>query len=130
MSSTTDVRSTAAQPSSLASSTALRTFATVMGITAPIIYVICEMQNWPLFTYHPGTNRFDWFYAPAVRDQGPAMYWYGWTAVMLIGSAVLGFLATLLPERITKRIPLALVWIVPLASVPVLIYALRFFWRW
>jgi hypothetical protein len=49
---------------------------------------------------------------------------------MLIGSAVLGVLATLLPERITRRIPLALVWIVPLAMVPVLIYALRFFWRW
>ncbi len=65
-----------------------------------------------------------------VKDQGPAMYWYGWTAVMLIGSAALGVLATLLPERITRRIPLALVWIVPLAMVPILIYALRFFWRW
>jgi hypothetical protein len=129
MSTTTDIRS-AAQPSSLATSAAFRTFATVMAITSPVIYVICEMQNWPLFTYHPGTNRFDWLYAPAVKDQGPAMHWYGWTAVMLIGSAGLGFLATLLPERIAKRIPLALVWIVPLASVPVLIYALRFFWRW
>jgi hypothetical protein len=130
MSTTTDIRSTAAQPSSLASSAAFRTFATVMAVTSPVIYVICEMQNWPLFTYHPGTNRFDWLYAPAVKDQGPAMYWYGWTVVMLIGSAVLGLLATLLPERITRRIPLALVWIVPLAMVPVLIYALRFFWRW
>jgi hypothetical protein len=129
MSTTTDIRS-AAQPSSLATSAAFRTFATVMAITSPVIYVICEMQNWPLFTYHPGTNRFDWLYSPAVKDQGPAMYWYGWTAVMLIGSTVLGFLATLLPERITRRIPLALVWIVPLAAVPILIYALRFFWRW
>jgi len=129
MSTTTDVHS-AAQPSSLATSAAFRTFATVMAVTSPIIYVICEMQNWPLFTYHPGTNRFDWLYAPAVKDQGPAMYWYGWTAVMLIGSALLGLFATLLPERITRRIPLALVWIVPLAMVPILIYALRFFWRW
>ena len=39
-------------------------------------------------------------------------------------------LATLLPESITKKIPLSLVWIVPLAAVPVLIYALKFFWRW
>lgn len=129
MSTTTDVRS-AARPSSLATSAAFRTFATVMAVSAPVIYVICEMQNWPLFTYHPGTNRFDWLWAPAVKDQGPAMYWYGWTVVMLIGSAALGVLATLLPERITRRIPLALVWIVPLASVPILIYALRFFWRW
>lgn len=129
MSSTTDIRS-AAQPSSLAASAAFRTFATVMAVTAPAIYVICEMRNWPLFTYHPGTNRFDWFFTPAVKDQGPAMYWYGWTAVTLMASAALGFVATLLPERIVRRIPLSLVWIVPLAAVPVLIYALRFFWRW
>ena len=51
------------------------------------------MRNWPLFTYHPGTNRWIWFYAPAVRNEGPAMHWYGWTANTLIGSAVLGMLA-------------------------------------
>jgi len=129
MSTTTDVRP-AAQPSSLATSTAFRTFAVVMAMATTVIYVICEMQNWPLFTYHPGTNRIDWFYAPAVRDQGPAMYWYGWIATTLIGSTILGILAMLLPERIAKRIPLSLVWIFPLAAVPVLIYALRFFWRW
>ena len=49
---------------------------------------------------------------------------------MLIGSAVLGILATFLPERLAGRIPLSLVWIVSAAAVPVLIYALRFFWRW
>ena len=102
----------------------------VFAIAAPIIYTICEMQNWPLFTYHPGTNRIDWLYAPPVRDQGPAMHWYGWTANMLIGSAVLGVLATFLPESVTKKIPLSLTWIVPAAAMPVLIYALRFFWRW
>jgi len=58
------------------------------------------------------------------------MYWYGWTATTLIGSAVLGLIATMLPENVTKKIPLALVWIVPVVSVPILIYALRFFWRW
>jgi hypothetical protein len=58
------------------------------------------------------------------------MHYYGWTANMLIGSAVLGVLATFLPERLTRAIPLSLTWIVPVASLPVLIYALRFFWRW
>ena len=129
MSTATDTR-TVAPASSLASSAAFRTFAVVFAIAAPIIYVTCEMRNWPLFTYHPGTNRFDWLYAAPVRDQGPAMHWYGWTANMLIGSAVLGILATFLPEKLTRRIPLSLVWIVPVAAIPVLIYALRFFWRW
>ena len=69
-------------------------------------------------------------YAAAVRDEGPAMYWYGWIATTLIGSAVLGILATMLPENMSRRIPLSLTWIVPVAAVPILIYALKFFWRW
>jgi hypothetical protein len=115
---------------SLASSAAFRTFATVFAIAAPVIYVICEMKNWPLFTYHPGTDRLDLFYAAARKDEGPAMHWYGWTANTVLGAGVLGILATWLPENVVKRIPLSLVWIVPLAAVPILIYALRFFWRW
>ena len=58
------------------------------------------------------------------------MYWYGWTASTLLGSAALGFLATLLPRSLMQRIPLALTWILPIAVLPVLIYSLRFFWRW
>jgi hypothetical protein len=113
-----------------AASATFRTFVTAFAIAAPIIYTICEMRNWPLFTYHPGTNRFDLFWAAAVRDEGPAMHWYGWTANTLIGAAVLGFIATLLPENVTRKIPLWLTWAMPLAVIPVLIYALRFYWRW
>ena len=58
------------------------------------------------------------------------MYWYGWTATTLIGVAMLGILATMLPERIVRKIPLSLTWILPVAAVPILIYALKFFWRW
>ena len=58
MSTTTDTRP-AAPASSLASSAAFRTFAIVFAIAAPIIYVVCEMRNWPLFTYHPATDRLD-----------------------------------------------------------------------
>jgi hypothetical protein len=129
MTTATEIRSTS-QAGSLASSAAFRTFAVVFAITSPVIYVICEMQNWPLFTYHPATNQVGWFYVAPVRDQGPAMYWYGWIANAAIASAVLSVLAMLLPERIVSRIPLSLVWIVPLAALPVLVYALRFFWRW
>ena len=128
--STTTGTSPAAQSSSLAASVAFRTFATMFAIATPVIYLICEIKNWPLFTYHPGTDRFELFYAAARRDEGPAMHWYGWTANTLIGAGTLGILATMLPESMTKRIPLALVWIMPLAAVPILIYALRFFWRW
>jgi hypothetical protein len=129
MSTTTQ---TAAPPraSSLASSAAFRTFATVFAIATPIIYMVCEIVNLPLFTYHPGTDRLNLGWAPAVKDEGPAMYWYGWTVTTLLGAGILGLIAAKLPENAVRRIPLALVWIVPLAAVPILIYALRFFWRW
>jgi hypothetical protein len=132
MSSTTELRGAAqsTQGSSLVSSAAFRTFVVVFAIATPVIYVICEIRNWPLFTYHPATNRFDLFYAPSVRNEGPAMHWYGWTANTLVGSAILGALATMLSERIVRKIPLSLVWILPLAALPFLIYALKFYWRW
>ena len=128
--STTTQTAAPAQAASLASSTAFRTFATVFAIATPIIYVTCEMANIPLFTYHPGTGNLNFGWAAAVKDEGPAMHWYGWTAATLLGAGGLGLIAATLPESATRRIPLALVWIAPLAAVPVLIYALRFFWRW
>jgi len=128
--STTTEAPAAARSASLASSAAFRTFAVVFALVTPVVYVVCEMRNWPLFTYHPGTNRIDLGFAPAVKDEGPAMYWYGWTATTLIVASVLGLAAAKLPESATRKIPLALVWILPLAAVPILVYALRFFWRW
>src|SRR5262249_8909502 len=45
--------------SALATSATFRTFALVFAMATPVLYVICDMQNLPLFTYHPGTNRID-----------------------------------------------------------------------
>jgi hypothetical protein len=126
----TILRTPVSTSASLASSATFGTFATVFAMATPVLYVICDMQNWPLFTYHPGTNRMDLGWAAAVKDEGPAIYWYGWTASTLIGAAVLGLLATLLPAGVTRKLPLALVWILPLAVLPVLVYSLNFFWRW
>jgi hypothetical protein len=36
----------------------------------------------------------------------------------------------MLPERIGGKIPLALAWAVPIVLMPVVIYSLRFYWRW
>jgi hypothetical protein len=105
-------------------------FALVFGISFAIIYVVCDMAALPLFTYHPGTDRIDPGYAPARRDEGPAMYWYGWIATSALGASALGLLAALLPEKIRGQIPLALAWLVPVALLPALIYSLKFYWRW
>ena len=106
------------------------TFALVFGICFGILYVVCDMAALPMFTYHPGTGRIDPGFAPARRDEGPAMYWYGWIANSALGASVLGFLAARLPERIGGRIPLSLAWIAPVVLLPVLIYSLKFYWRW
>jgi len=106
------------------------TFTLVFGISFAILYVICDMAALPLFTYHPGTDRIDLGYAPARRDEGPAMYWYGWLASASLGATILSGLAALLPDKIRSKIPLALAWVVPVVLLPILIYSLMFYWRW
>ena len=128
MSTTTSTTPATTASKSLASSPEFKTFAIVFGFSTAALYVLCDMMNWPLFTYHPATNRVDLFYAPPRRGEGPAMYWYGWTATSLLGAAVLGVLATFLPEHVTRKIPLALVWIVPVLAIPLLFYSLMPFW--
>src|SRR5262249_31427118 len=86
-----------------ATSPRLRTFALVFGIGFAILYVICDMASIPMFTYHPGTGRVDLGFVPARRDEGPAMYWYGWIVASALGAFVLGLVAAMLPERIGGR---------------------------
>jgi hypothetical protein len=112
----------------LATSAKFKTFAIVFSLTAPIVYVLCELLSLPLFTYHPATNRVDFGWAAGRSGEGPAMYWYGWVATMLIACTVLGWLATLLPERVVKAVPLALIWILPILAMIPLAWALMPFW--
>jgi hypothetical protein len=126
--SSTAPATTAASLVASAASAKVRTFVVVFALAAPVLYVLCELLSWPLFTYHPATNRIDLGWAPGRKGEGPAMYWYGWTATMLIGCTVIGGLATLLPERVTNKIPLALVWILPILALAPLAWALMPFW--
>ena len=125
--STSSPRARAAT-SSLAASARFRTFAVVFGISVPVMYFLCEWFNLPLFTYHPGTNRVDFWWAAARSGEGPAMYWYGWSALTLVVGLVVGLLATLLPESVTRKIPLFLIWLLPVLAVIPLVYSLMPFW--
>jgi hypothetical protein len=120
---------TASAASSIASSAAFERFAIVFALATPVLYVICELVNLPLFTYHPMTGRIDLGWAPPIKDQGPAMHWYGWTATTLLGAGALGLVATVLPQSVIRKIPLSLIWILPLVAIPIFVYALRSFWR-
>jgi len=114
--------------SSWASSTKFKTFAITFAIVGPVIYMICLQMNWPLFTYHPATNRIAFGWEAARSGEGPNMTWYGWTAMTLLVATVVSFLATLLPESATRKIPLILVWLLPILAIPYLIYDLRQWW--
>ena len=46
----------------------------------------------------------------------------------LIGAAIAGLAATLLPRHVIGRIPLFLIWLLPLLVLPILAYALMPFW--
>jgi len=114
--------------SSVAASSRFRTFAVAFAISAPVMYVICVLWNLPLFTFHPATNRFAWGWEAARSGEGPAMYWYGWTATIILVGGFVGLAATMLPDSISRRIPLALVWLLPLLAIPIMIYTLMPFW--
>lgn len=124
---TATTRSTPAT-SSLASSARFKTFAITFAASGTLIYLLCLQFNWPLFTFHPALSRVEWGWGPPRSGEGPAMYWYGWTATTIVAAAVVGFLATLLPESVTKKIPLMLVWLLPILAIPYLIYDLRSWW--
>ncbi len=121
---TATARAATAPAGSLAKSAKFRTFATTFSITGTIAYLICLWWNLPLFTFHPATYRIAWGWEAARNGEGPAMYWYGWTANVLIVATVLGLLATALPASVTRRVPLVLVWILPILALPILIYTL------
>ena len=124
----TEPRVQASGESALASSAAFGVFVIVFAIAAPVIYVVGEIAGFPLFTYHPGTGRIDFGFAPARPNAGPAMYWYGWLATTLAGAALAGLIATLLPRNLTARVPLFLIWLLPLIALPILAYVLMPFW--
>lgn len=122
---TARTRSTGA---SLATSRKFKTFATVFSITGPAVYCVIQYFNYPLVTYWPATNRLVWGYEGAKAGEGPNMLWYGWTLTTIIIAGALAIIAMLLPERITSKIPLSLVWIVPILAIPYVIYSLNAWW--
>jgi hypothetical protein len=113
---------------SFAASEKFRTFVLVFSLTATAVYVLSDLLGLPLFTYHPATGRFEFGYGLPRRNEGPVMYWYGWILTTLIGAGMAGLLATLLPESMSRKIPLALLWVLPVLAVPIMFYTLMSFW--
>jgi hypothetical protein len=113
---------------SAASSSKVRTFVLTFAILGPLIYCVCLFFNWPLFTFHPATNRIAFGFEAARSGEGPNMTWYGWTAMTILVGGILSYLATLLPESTAKKIPLILVWLLPFLTIPFLAWDLKQWW--
>jgi hypothetical protein len=118
----------AARSSSLATSARFKAFAVTFALTSTLMYLACEWFNLPAFTYHPATNKVGWWWEAGRSGEGPAMYWYGWSAMSLAIGLVAGLIGTLLPEGAIKRIPLFLVWLLPFLVFIPLTYSLMPFW--
>jgi hypothetical protein len=119
---------TAPAASSLAASAKFKTFAITFSTLGPLAYCIIQFFNWPLVTFHPATNRLVWGYEGPRPGEGPNMLWYGWTLTALIVLTVVGIVAMMLSERVTRRIPLNLVWVLPILAIPYIIYSLMPWW--
>ena len=117
-----------ARPSSLAASRRFGIFAIAFSLFGPVVYCLTQFLNWPLFTYWPATGRLVWGYEGGRSGEGPNMLWYGWTVTTILIAAALGLLAVMLPERITRKIPLALIWILPILMIPYIVYSLMPWW--
>jgi len=109
-------------------------FAFAFGIAFAAFYVGAVKFDLALFTVYPsirvvllGTHHSRDSVGPSMGSFLPAMYWYGWIATMLIGSTLVGAVAARFPN-FGERIPLFLVWLLPLLALPILAYVLMPFW--
>ena len=106
--------------------TAPRSFsslAIIFAVVYAVAYAAAMWQNYALFTYHPVLNQI----AMGVEKpkDGPAMYWYGWMATAAIAAALACLVASLVPDRITRRLWSGWSWAIPLAVLFFLAYLLR-----
>jgi len=125
---TTTTAGAAPSTSSVAASAKFKTFALTFSTFGPVVYCATQFFNWPMFTFHPATNRLVWGYEGPRPGEGPNMLWYGWTGTTILVAAIVGIVAMMLPERITKKLPLALIWLFPILAIPYIVYSLMPWW--
>jgi hypothetical protein len=56
---------------------------------------------------------------PTKPINGPAMYWFGWIATSAIAAAVIAAIVAYLPDNLTRKLPAASAWVVPIVAMVV-----------
>jgi hypothetical protein len=98
--------------------TASRTFgvfAITFAVAYCIIYIVCTEMNWAAFTYHSALGQFG--LGPNKPINGPAMYWFGWITTSAIAAFIVAAIVAYLPADLTRKLPAASAWVVPLAAI-------------
>jgi hypothetical protein len=90
-------------------------FAIAFAVVYPIIYVTATEVNLAAFTYHSAIGRFT--AGPTKSINGPAMYWFGWMTTSAIVAGVIAAIVAYLPDSMTRRLPAASAWVVPLVAM-------------
>ena len=126
--STTTATAPVSSTSTAGTSSKVKAFALTFSALGPLAYCLIQYINLPLITYHPATGRLVWGYEGPRPGEGPNMLWYGWTLTTLIVLTVLGLIATVLPENVTKKVPATFIWLLPIVAVPYIVYSLMPWW--
>src|SRR5262249_39240202 len=86
-----------------------RRFALAFGAAFALFYVVARARGFALFTVYPaqgiillGRHRSRDVSDPVLDFLAPEMYWYGWTAFALVGALVIGLVAALMPDRMSR----------------------------
>ena len=90
-------------------------FAIAFAVAYPIVYIVAVEANLAAFTYHAALGEFG--LGPDKPRNGPVMYWYGWIATSAITAFIVAAIVVYLPDNLTRRLPAALAWLVPLAAM-------------
>jgi hypothetical protein len=110
------------------SASAVRRFTFAYGAAFALFYAIARAYGLALFTVYPaqgivllGTHRSRDVADPVLDFLAPEMYWYGWAASAAVGALVIGLIAALLPDRLSRFWALC-VWIVPPMAMIACVY--------
>jgi hypothetical protein len=113
----------------MTSSHSFRRFAFAYGPAFAILYVVALKLDLALFTVYPslgvvlpGSRHSRDVAGPSMAFLAPAMYWYGWSATAALGAFMIGLIAALLPERLTRRFWPGWLWVVPALAMIMCVY--------
>jgi hypothetical protein len=90
-------------------------FAIAFAVAYCIVYILATEVNLAAFTYHSALGEIG--LGPNKPRNGPAMYWFGWITTSAVAALIIATIVAYLPEHLTRKLPAASAWVVPLAAM-------------